>query len=340
MPMFKKITQIYKEFGAKGIARRVIRLLKEQASYFSAARVNRYLLKKSGLYGNYVRFINDIKLTRQTQRNISSRGFRPIDQFRVQDYKKSDRVFILGSGSSVNDLTPADWEHVSLSDSIGFNFWMVHDFIPNVYFIEPLEYGLWETFLQLLELRKAHYFKTQFICNYKDWQFYEGLFPLTKIPKEIARNMYFYSPYSLMASSRKLVSSALWYWRFFKIDRAKLVDIIDHRATLSALIMFSVFAGYKEIVLVGVDLNDTAYFWETNSSIQYKIKPPNLQTGKIHRTADPEIDINQYSIPIDEYIYLLDRIILKPRGISLFIASDKSRLYPRLKKYSFPARQP
>jgi len=334
-----KIIRVYRDFGIGGVLSRVQLRLNEEI-YSKISRAHRRLMKnKAGFYFNCHNFFKDIKLTCQVRQDIAANDLSSIDKLLINNFKKSDRVFVLASGSSVSDLTPADWEHISSSDSIGFNYWMVHDFVPDFYFIEPVGPGdVWEVLLQLFELRKASYSKIPFICDYKLWQSYENCNPLTKIPSEIFDNIYFYSPYYLRLNSKKLTLLALWYWRLFKITRAKLSDIIHQRASLSALIMFSIFAGYKEIVLVGVDLNDTAYFWETSTTKQYPIQPPNDQKGKIHRTADPEIDINLLSIPIDEYIYLLDRIILKPRGISLFIASEKSRLYPRLKKYTFPAQ--
>ena len=214
---------------------------------------------------------------------------------------------------------------------------MVHDFVPGYYFIEPTGADeRWETLLQLFELRKNSYLNTQFFCDYKLWQYYEKYNPLTEIPAEITAKMFHYAPHYLRLNNQTLTALFLWYWRLFKIKRGRIGDLIKQRATLSALILFSVYAGYREIVLVGVDLNNPYYFWETSPSGIYPLQPANFQTGKIHRSADPALDINDYSIPIDRYIYLLESIVLKPLHISLSVASDKSMLYPRLKKYSFP----
>jgi hypothetical protein len=217
---------------------------------------------------------------------------------------------------------------------------MVHDFVPRFYFVEPPDHDeRWETMVHLLEFRKMNYAKTQFICDYKLWQYKEMKRPLTSIPPQIIENMYFYSPYYLRVSNAILIALILWYWRLFKVRQGKLESIIHHRATLSALIMFSVFAGYKEIVLVGVDLNTPYYFWETSPAITHPFKPSNAQPGQVHMTADPELSLRNKAIPIDQYVDLVERIILRPRGISLFIASDKSRLYPRLRKYIFPVQR-
>lgn len=330
---------MYRDFGLKGLAERWIQLFMACLSFLNPARLENYLVKYSGLYANLVRFRHDIFLTQQAQATISARALRSIDDLDISAYKTSNRLFILGSGSSVNDLTDADWAHIASSDSVGFNFWMVHDFVPTYYFFEP-PYNLpgdpWGVLLQLFELRKTDYLNTRFVCDYKEWQHYDDKLPIAKIPPEIVRNMYFFAPYYLRLNNKTLISLVLWYWRFFKIKKARLEDLILQRATLSALIMFGVFAGYKEIVLVGIDL-DTAYFWEENSALKHTIRPITGQKGRIHKTADPEIDVNRLSIPIDQYIDLLDQIVLRPQSISLFIASGKSRLYPRLKKYEFPS---
>ena len=50
--------------------------------------------------------------------------------------KKSEIVFILGSGSSVNDLSDNDISHIEKHDTIGFNFWLYHDIVPDYYIFE------------------------------------------------------------------------------------------------------------------------------------------------------------------------------------------------------------
>lgn len=334
--MLEKLMLAYKNWGITGVAQKIWLILKDQAALFFF-KLRKFLFENSQLYYNYVNFSNDIKATHWAASRIVEKGLRPLEQLPIRDFKKSDKLFILGSGSSINDLDSAAWEHISLHDSVGFNFWMLHDFVPSFYFIEPPvgQDDAWHELLTVFNLKKGHYTKTPFVCDYKDWQFHEEKFPLKSLPAEIVRNMYFYAPYRLRLNDKTLIAFVLWYWRFFRVNQPKFCDLINQRATLSTLIMFGLLAGYKEIVLLGIDLNNTAYFWEAHSQKQYPVAPVNAQKGKIHRSADPKIDINRLSIPVDEYVYLLDQIILKPLGIRLSIGSEKSRLYPRLTKYQF-----
>jgi len=54
----------------------------------------------------------------------------------VQQHKKSDTLFILGSGPSINLITESEWAHIREHDSVGFNWWMAHDFVPSFYLLQ------------------------------------------------------------------------------------------------------------------------------------------------------------------------------------------------------------
>ena len=63
-------------------------------------------------------------------------GVNTIDNLNVQEYKKSDTIFIMGSGSSINTISEDQWNIISKNDSLGLNFWIIHDFIPTFYCYE------------------------------------------------------------------------------------------------------------------------------------------------------------------------------------------------------------
>ena len=289
---------------------------------------------KSVLF-NISKFKNDNLLTRQAQERIYENGLRSINALDVAKIKKSDTLFILGSGASVNDLCDSDWEKIAACTSIGFNYWMAHPFVPDLYFTEPPNnLNTWKDFLTLFEARKDDYSQTPFIINYKEWQSLMQDYPLEDIPEELLQNLYCYAPYFLRLNKPWMVRLVLLSWGRKKFERNPYDWLILQRGTLGMLIMFGYFAGFQNIVLVGVDLSNTNYFFEDPKK-DFVFRPSKVQTGNIHRTVDPTLDINRISITIDKYIYLLNDIILKPRGISLFVASEKSRLYPRIGKYEF-----
>ena len=337
MQLLKHVSTVYKDFGISGIMKRVIAILisrvkKGGRNIRTALRSNKY-----GFYYNLTNLKKDWRLTRETQATMRENQLRSLDQLDINRFKRSERVFILGSGASVNDLTDQNLNHIRNCNSIGFNSWVAHPLVPDIYFVEPpiVSLQIWKDWTTLYEYKKDQYGKIPFVVNFKEWQHHLDKFPMSDLPLASRINLYHYAPFDLRLNNPILISLVLWYWGLCKSSKRSMDDLIHQRATLATLIMFSLFAGFKEIVLVGVDLNDTAYFFETTDK-KYDYKPVNVQTGTIHRTVDPTLDINNVSIPIDEYIYLLDRILLKPRRISLFVASDKSRLFPRIPKYQFP----
>lgn len=62
-----------------------------------------------------------------------------LEALDINANKKSHRVFILGSGASINLMSAAVWEDIYASDSIGFNFWLVHNFVPSLYVCEAMD---------------------------------------------------------------------------------------------------------------------------------------------------------------------------------------------------------
>jgi hypothetical protein len=56
--------------------------------------------------------------------------------------KTSDTVFILGSGWSINEIPDERWSAIARHESIGFNFWPVHPFVPCIFVFENLCTGL------------------------------------------------------------------------------------------------------------------------------------------------------------------------------------------------------
>jgi hypothetical protein len=48
--------------------------------------------------------------------------------------KQSDTIFILGGSESINLIDAEAWRSVAKHDSVGMNWWPVHDFVPTYYY--------------------------------------------------------------------------------------------------------------------------------------------------------------------------------------------------------------
>lgn len=283
------------------------------------------------------RVILDFIKTRELQKNLShyaeKENLRTISEFNINDYKTSDKIFVLASGSSVNRLTDKHWEHISGHDSIGFNFWFIHNFVPTFYMFEAIpERTRYEKFNKLLALKKDLYKNTPFFCQYK--HFISSSMTLQRLNSLPVKNTYLfisYNPYICKTSSGLVLRLLLSILRQFWSSSAKYDWMIHLRASLSVIVCWAAISGYKEIVFVGVDLNDTKYFWEEFSG-KYPITVSSGQKGTIHGTVDPHISD---SLTIDVCLDIFDKVVLRKKNIKLYVANEDSRLYPRFPLYEF-----
>src|SRR5689334_18683341 len=53
------------------------------------------------------------------------RGYRFVDDDALRSTRRSDTVFVLGSGASLNEIPQHEWEAIAEHDTLGFN-WFVH----------------------------------------------------------------------------------------------------------------------------------------------------------------------------------------------------------------------
>jgi hypothetical protein len=101
------------------------------------------------------------------------------------------------------------------------------------------------------------------------------------------------------------------------------------RATVVYLVMLALRAGYRRIVLCGIDLNGSDYFFERHrdrlAEAGYWV-PPKGAPLPIHRTEDP----NFGRLTVSRALGALEEQILRRRGIRLEVALASSRLYPAL----------
>lgn len=285
---------------------------------------------------------SDVKRTREARRILAALRARNVVQtdrdLDIRSTKRSDTVFILGSGSSVNALSKADWTIIGRHDTIGFNLWLIHEYVPTFYFIELGTESLAgdpnDSYqLELLCRREPDLRDMPVIAESKCWLRPDGFaYPL---PPQLHDILYFYAPYYLRTTSPEVVASVLGrsrlWWRHASCD---LRVMVHHRASLSAVVLFAFLAGYDNIILVGVDLNDSRYFWEANPAVlKGDPAPPTEGDGGVHVTVDATATCWEMSIPVDAYLRLLLESTLLPAGVSLSVANPASRLSSFLPVY-------
>lgn len=185
-------------------------------------------------------------------RNHANRSHYPLlTQAEAAALRKSDTVFVFGSGASLNEITTAEWTHIARHDVFGFNAfyyqrWADVDF----HLLRGGLYGelRWRGYAEEVmgEIRKSpHYRNTVFVMQEEYLaQFCNQLIGYRLLPP---------------------VRGVLKYHtdrREGTLPSRDLSDGLRHVAgTLSDAVACAYCLGWRHIVLAGVDLYDSRYFW-------------------------------------------------------------------------------
>lgn len=250
---------------------------------------------------------------------------------RVKQHKNSDTVVIFGSGSSINEINEDQWNFIRSVDTIGFNLWFIHDFIPTYYHSETFRYA--HELEPLLRLQKEFAFRQRyqnilFITSEKDKKL--GWHPIYRpevFPKAV--KIYTYPGY---LSKKFLENSTV------NFDELSL-NLGDHvwrvRSGLTSIIHLAVQIGYKKIILSGVDLYNRDNFYSKSINLTkygFHINPE-VHTGKgLHSTvfsSGGKMGVVEFIRQLSEYLSKYD--------ITIFVSNKKSLLSEFLPYHSLQA---
>ena len=254
----------------------------------------------------------------------------------VFGYKTSDTVFILGSGPSINSLSRQDWKQISSCDSIGFNFWYVHDFVPTIYVFQLSKtHHVRESLLDCLADRHYLYKQVPFIVRGSD--FAKGGFDFSDLRLSLLKEnvVYYLTEYPI--SSRCSISPSLLF-RYMEalgfMEHGKLSRCIPKwRGTIGLLVQLAYQLGYKKIVLCGVDMNNSHHFWDdekyAEASSTWNLPKPGV--SNITDSTDENISANT----VPRYITELNMYFNTKAGVELFVMSKDTVLYPDIPLYNY-----
>ena len=280
----------------------------------------------------------------QLRKNINfwrarKKGFIAINYENMKKYKTSDTLVILGSGPSINDIDDTEWEKIRRCDSFAFNSFYAHPFTPTYYHMELVsdDPKSREVHKECYLLKPNEFKKIPMILNFKHLS--KQSHPLDF---DYINNCYVSIPISVSGiNSEQDFSEMIGLLTSHDIS-AMESSLIHHRASLFLAISFAVMMRYEKIVLAGVDMFDMDYFFFDNNNykddVSIKLRKAKLEacekckeesTQKIHRVADSGIF---GALPLDKAIVLYNENYLKPMGIDLSLLSDKSLLYPRIRR--------
>jgi hypothetical protein len=181
------------------------------------------------------------------------RRYRILGEGELRAGRKSDTVFVFGSGASLNEIAPAEWSFFEAHDTIGFNWFVRQDFVRADYHLvrgipaDDLRPASWRPVLERYFAYARHsprYAATTFVVH-TGWNAINGNRAIGLGLLPAGRPVFLY---------RSRLGQPDFSWSF--------ADGLAHpNSTLEDTVNFAVLAGWTRIVLVGVDLYDRRYFW-------------------------------------------------------------------------------
>ena len=254
--------------------------------------------------------MNLIPLHNYWKEAMQRRDIKPLSELDLTKHKHSDTCYILGSGPSIGVLGPKDWAAVARADSVGFNYWVNHAFVPTIYGTEAAERGLFPTDL-IIQLKKRLAFDYADVpVIIKDGS---GLANLGSFTPEMRKNFYLSVEFLIAGNhlgdyERSLQN--LFYMGFFA-PRTIISIIPKRRSSAVYHLCLAIMRGYKKIVLLGVDLNNGEHFYATTEE----------QRGGEYYPEDPK-----YGVPVSQILGAVVEIVAKPMGIKVFAGSSMSKM--------------
>lgn len=277
---------------------------------------------------------------------LAQKGIGPrITEFPLEEYKTSDTVFLLGSGSSINDISDEQWNHIDSHDSIGLNRWPIHEFTPTYYVFEhhmnPNEEEFNRKHWKMIDGVGDRYEEIPVIM--KDTSAVRDRLELHQLPRWLRGELILSSdsafPQIIGWNSSREKNERLLKYLDYKghFDPGEFGIQYRKRGSISYLIHLSTVLGYENIVLCGVDLVDSKYFFETEKYENGDIPIPwrtfrrDKDDDTTHKVNDSELG----QLTLENVIHSMHDTVLKPRDISLYTETEQSALHPQLPLYPY-----
>jgi hypothetical protein len=283
-----------------------------------------YFVRLAGLYARYM-----LVTRKLASRRIADAGLPLITAERLQRVKRSDTLFVLGSGSSINNIPASRWAAIRQHDSIGLNYWLYHDLVPTILYFEVMpdhEDSLIGSFTGMANALAPRYRDTLKIAS----EFHNGVRLPAGLSPEFRETLFAHVSVPMFVDTDTQLSTSLRLLKGLGVFRPGRPPrtLFKHAGSVTAAISLAVNMGYRRIVLCGIDLTSPQYFFQDKA-----LYPEAgaffgaIQEGK-HETLLP--GLYRLTYPADKVIPAIKKHVLDPMGIALFVEDASSALHPKI----------
>jgi hypothetical protein len=276
--------------------------------------------------------MRDLRNQHTTRRDAGIPLFNGVD---LAAYKKSDTLFILGSGPSINQIRRERWETIAQHDSVGMNFWLYHRFVPTFYFYEAFGadewHDLYRRFRTLSDQRASDYLhvpKVMTRLEFKD----PGLF--AEASPEWRKNAYTVYTLPVVARTRKEFRGGIRTVGKFGLFKpaTRISMLFKYTSSMTLLLSLAVRMRYRSIVLCGVDLSRNDYFFQDETLYpEAKGFLQGPKESKHHLVGD-----FIWLLKFPEVLREMQETVLANVGARVYLESSTSVLFPEVPLFEFP----
>jgi hypothetical protein len=265
-------------------------------------------------------------------------GYHELDirRYAFGSLKKSDTLFVLGSGSSINNLQREHFREISSNVSVGINAWALHEFVPDAYCFETGKTAAGPAEDTLFISNRLN--RPAVIDAAPEFFFLRPTLPATsknlvQVPDALAKKGKLYGRANLVPTRpRNLLSDVYRLLESIAAGRSPSNVLLDNGASAVRMVMLGFSQGFRKIVLTGIDLDDRPYFWlapeyETRSAEIERLFP--RKSGVQHSTLST--DVRPFAT--DEVLAAIGDVLASNYGVRLFVATAASSLRTSLPVY-------
>ena len=285
-------------------------------------------------------FIRALRDQRQSIFIAAKLGLKVLDlrHFKLSDDKESDTLFILGSGESVSELDENQFSRIANHLSVGINLWVSHDFVPDAYSFEagpfpPLTNEIPQMVHMGRDLARPEVLtrKPKVLLLRPGAPSRESQF--LPIPQQLRARTYVYGRSNVPELYSRIAKLGVRdFLRSYLRVRAPRHALPDNGATVVRMIFLGLALGYQKIVLVGIDLNRSSYFWYSPGFVKSRPELRSIFPRPVERSHDTT-DTENRPHNTRELIMWIAQAVRKANGAQLFVANSSSSLATDLPVY-------
>ncbi len=255
-------------------------------------------------------------------------GVALLQDLDLATVKKSEALFILGSGPSINRISAERWAAIARHDTVGFNFWLCHAFVPRLYFFEAIprsDSDIYRAYCEVAKSRAAEYRAVPKVVTEMQ---HSGAAFLQDLPPEWRENLYTPRPVTLAARDEAEFAYGLRELQRRGLFQAatRIRSLFKYAGSLSSLVALAARLRYRTVVLCGVDLATQEYFYqdpELYPATSDLVPSPRSLPHLIFRELP-------WLVKIDAVLRQMRRQLLEPAGIEVFVENRGSALWPEI----------